>query len=289
MEVKALACELPRTHGVPLSRFSHEEIAREAVRQGIVASIRGVTVWRWLSADAIRPWTHHSWLWPRDPEFAAKAARILDLYHGMWDDTPLGPAEYVISADEKTSIQARRRKAPGRPPGPGRARRWEFEYKREGALAYLAAWDVHRGKLFGLCRHSSGIDPYHNLVDRVMQQEPYRSADRVFWITDNGSSHRGRASVKRLAQWYPNAIQVHTPVHASWLNQIEIYFSIIQRKVLTPNEFTNLPEVEDFLTRFQSHYEAIDKPFKWNFTKEDLHRLLAKVSAQHLERKPAAA
>ena len=112
MEVKALACELPRTHGVPLSRFSHEEIAREAVRQGIVASISGVTVWRWLSADAIRPWTHHSWLWPRDPEFAAKAARILDPYHGMWDDTPLGPAEYVISADEKTSIQARRRKAP---------------------------------------------------------------------------------------------------------------------------------------------------------------------------------
>ena len=146
MEVKALACELPRTHGVPLSRFSHEEIAREAVRQGIVASIRGVTVWRWLSADAIRPWTHHSWLWPRDPEFAAKAARILDLYHGMWDDTPLGPAEYVISADEKTSIQARRRKAPWRPPGPGRARRWEFEYKREGALAYLAAWGRAPGK-----------------------------------------------------------------------------------------------------------------------------------------------
>jgi hypothetical protein len=112
-----------------------------------------------------------------------------------------------------------------------------------------------------------------------MQQEPYRSAQRVFWITDNGSSHRGDASIQRLRQWYPNAIQLHTPVHASWLNQIEIYFSIVQRKVLTPNEFESLAELEHTLMRFQSHYETIAKPFEWKFTTDDLKRVLAKLSA----------
>lgn len=283
VEVKALACELPKEQGLPFSRFSHREIAREATRRGIVASISGATVWRWLSAEAIRPWAHRSWLWPRDPNFAQKAARVLDLYQGLWDSTPLGTKDYVLSADEKTSIQARKRKAAGTPPAPGRLRRWEFEYERCGALAYIAAWDVRRARLFGLCDRTTGIDPFHSLVDLVMQEEPYRSAERVFWITDNGSSHRGEASVQRLSDWYPNAIQVHTPVHASWLNQIEIYFSILQRKVLTPNEFASLDELEDSLMRFQSHYQEIAHPFEWKFTTVDLQRLLARLASKTAE------
>jgi len=277
VQVKALACELPREQGLPFSRLSHRDIAREAVEQGIVASISGTTVWRWLSEDAIRPWTHRSWIWPRDPEFEAKAARVLDLYEGKWDGKPLGPEDYVISADEKTSIQARRRKHTAKPPASGHLRRYEAEYQRQGALAYLAAWDVGRAKVFGLCRQKTGIDSFHALVDLVMQQEPYRSANRVFWITDNGSSHRGERSVRRLAKWYPQAIQVHTPVHASWLNQIEIYFSIVQRKVLTPNEFLALAELENTLMQFQSHYQRIAEPFEWKFTTEDLNRLLVQI------------
>ena len=144
--MKALACELPRERNLPFSRFSQREIARQAVERGIVASISGVTVWRWLSADAIRPWLHRSWLWPRDPDFAVKASRILDLYHAIWQNELLGPDDYVICADEKTSIQERRRKAPGHPPAPGRLRRSEFEYERAGALVYLAAWDVRRAR-----------------------------------------------------------------------------------------------------------------------------------------------
>jgi len=279
VEVKALACELPKEQGVPFSRLSHREIAHQAVRSGIVASISGATVWRWLSADAIRPWAHRSWLFPRDPDFLRRATPILDLYHGRWEEQPLGPNDYVLSADEKTSIQARKRIAPGTPPAAGRVRRYEFEYERRGALAYLAAWDVPRAKVFGLCRTTTGIEAFHDLVDLVMRQEPYRSAHRVFWITDNGSSHRGDASVRRLRQWYPNAIQLHTPVHASWLNQIEIYFSVVQRKVLTPNEFQSLAELEDTLLRFQSLYEPIAKPLEWKFTKEDLQRVLAKLYA----------
>ncbi len=283
VEIKALACELPKERGLPFSRLSHADIAAEAVSRGIVGSISDMTVWRWLSADAIRPWCHRSWIFPRDPNFAAKAAPVLDLYHGVWDGEPLGPDDYVISSDEKTSIQARKRVAPGTPPAAGRRRRVEAEYERMGALAYLAAWDVHRAKIFGLCVPTTGIDYYHKLVDLVMSQEPYRSARRVFWVTDNGSSHRGASSVRRLEQWHPNAIQVHTPVHASWLNQIEIYFSVVQRKVLTPNELTSLADVENQLMAFQSYYENVATPFEWKFTKADLHRLLEK-----LEQEPAS-
>lgn len=275
MQVKALACELPAQRKIPLSRFSRADLAREVVRSGIVASISGTTIWRWLRADAIKPWYHRSWIWPRDPDFAAKAGRVLDLYHGTWEGQPLGPGDFIISADEKTSIQARVRIAPGAAPSPGRKRRVEFEYDRGGALAYLAAWDVRRAKVFGLCRQTTGIDSFHELVDLVMRQEPYRSADRVFWVTDNGSSHRGQRSVSRFATWYPNAIQVHTPIHASWLNQVEIYFSVVQRKVLTPNEFSGLDEVEARLLAFQPYYESIAKPFQWRFTRDDLLRLIA--------------
>jgi len=278
MEVKALACQLPGEREIPFSRLSHADIAREAVRNGIAASISSATVWRWLSADAIKPWQYRSWIFPRDPNFAEKASRVLDLYQGIWNGKRLGPNDYVISADEKTSIQARNRKGLSTAPASNHIRRVEFEYKRCGALAYLAAWDVRRAKVFGLCEQKTGIDAFRRLVDFVMQQEPYRSANRVFWITDNGSSHRGQTSVDRLSQWYPNAILVHTPVHASWLNQIEIYFSVVQRKVLTPNDFKDLETLEQKLLCFQSRYEEIAKPFKWKFTKEDLNRILSSLS-----------
>lgn len=283
VEVKALACELPATLGVPLSRLSTADIARQAQRSGIVATISGKTVWRWLSQDAIRPWHHRSWIFPRDPDFAAKAGRILDLYAREWEGQPLEKDEFVISADEKTSIQARIRRHPSTPPRPGRARRVEHEYERGGAWAYLAAFDVHRAKLFGRCEETTGIGPFHRLVDQVMAESPYRAARRVFWIVDNGSSHRGEASLRRLQAAYPNIALVHSPVHASWLNQIEIYFSIVQRKALTPNDFSELAEVADRLIRFQEYYESIATPFEWKFTRADLDHLMARLE------EPAAA
>jgi hypothetical protein len=289
MEIKALACEIPSQSGIPLSRLSNEDIAREAVNKGIVASISGATVWRWLSKDAIKPWQYRSWIFPRDPNFADKAGRVLDLYQGFWECKPLGPDDYVISADEKTSIQARDRSGLGTAPGSRRSRRVEFEYERRGALAYMAAWDVRNAKVFGLCESTTGIDAYKQLVDLVMQQEPYRSARRVFWITDNGSSHRGQTSIERLSEWYSNAVQVHTPVHASWLNQIEIYFSIVQRKLLTPNDFPDLKTLETKLLEFQSYYENIAKPFKWKFTRDNLKQILDKISVYFVNHAKVAA
>jgi hypothetical protein len=280
VQVKALACELPSQCHRPLSRLSAAEIARQVMAQGIVAQISGTTIWRWLTADAIRPWSHRSWIFPRDPQFAERAGVILDLYHRGWQGKPLKDDEYVVSTDEKTSIQARGRLHPTLPPGPTRPMRVEHEYERGGALAYLAAWDVSRAKLIGRCEPSTGIEPFHRLVDQVMQQDPYHSARRVFWVADGGSSHRGESAAARLRTWYSNACLVNTPVHSSWLNQIEIYFSVLQRKALTPNDLPTLEAVEQRVLAFQHHYEQVATPFEWKFTRDDLHHLLKRL-AQH--------
>jgi hypothetical protein len=269
---------------VPLARFTIPELRREVLGRGIVAQISGVTLWRWLSADALQPWRHRSWIFPRDPQFAEKAGRILDLYAKTWDGTTLGPDEFVMSADEKPSLQARRRKHLTLAPGPARPMRVEHEYFRTGALTYLAAWDVHRAKLFGRCEPKTTIGAVDRLVEQVMTVEPYRSARRVFWITDNCSSHRGEKAAARLRAQWPTVTLVHTPNHASWLNQVEIYFSIVQRKVVTPNDFPSLRELEDRLLAFQRRYEQTATPFQWAFTRGDLVALLAKLKAKELGR-----
>ena len=151
VEVKALACELPSRLGLPLSRFSVSDIRTEVLAQGIVAQISGSTLWRWPSSDAIRPWRHRSWIFPRDPEFVKKAAPVL-----------------------------------------------EHEYQRGRALNYLAAWDVHRARIIGRCEPKTGIALFDRLVEQVMSQQPYRSADRVLWVVDNCSSHRGQKASERL-------------------------------------------------------------------------------------------
>jgi len=275
--VKTLACELPYHVGLPLSRFSIPEIRREILCRGLIASIGETTIWRWLCEDAIRPWAHRAWIFPRDPAFEEKAAQVLDLYCGLWDGKPLKATDCVLSTDEKTSIQARRRLQPTEPPGPGKPMRVEQEYDRMGAWAYLAAWDVRRAKIYGRCERKTGIVPFERLVHQVMRRKPYCCASRVFWIMDNGSSHRGRKCAQRLKKRWPAIVVVHTPVHASWLNQVEIYFSIVQRKALTPNDFGSLAELEDHLMRFQEHYQESARPFQWKFTRDDLKKLLSRL------------
>ena len=158
--------------------------------------------------------------------------------------------------------------------------RYEHEYVRMGAWAYLAAWDVRRAKIFGRCEQKTGIDPFGRLMKHVMEQEPYRSARRVFWTMDNGSSHRGQACIDRITKQWPTVVPVHTPVHASWLNQIEIYFSVLQRKALTPNHFPSLGALEERLHAFARYYESIAKPFEWKFTRKDLESLLDRIGSK---------
>jgi hypothetical protein len=277
VEIKALACELPATLGLPLSQRSVADVARHAQRSGLVARISDSTVWRWLHEDAIRPWQHRCWIFPRDPQFQAKAGRILDLYEQRWQGQSLRENEFVISTDEKTSIQARLRIHPSLPTEPGKTMRVEHKYVRGGAWAYLAALDVHRAKVFGRCEATTGIAPFERLVDQVMSQPPYNKARRVFWIMDNGSSHRGQACVQRLTQVHPRLVPAHGPVHASWLNQIEIYFSIVQRNVLTPNDFPCLEAVAEQLASFERHFESIAHPFEWQFACRSQRPLIART------------
>jgi len=276
-QVKALACTPPEDSGLPLSKWSCPELAVQAVSGGICESISPSTVRRWLSEDALKPWQFQSWIFITDPNFEPKAQRVLDLYQRMWDGKPLGRRDYVISADEKTSIQARCRCHPTLPPGKSRMMRVNHDYHRRGAVAYLAAYDVHRAKVHGRCEDTTGIVPFAALVEQVMTQEPYKSADRVFWVVDNGSSHRGQAAIDRLTEQFPNAIMVHTPVHASWLNQVEIFFSIVQRKVLSPNDFDDLDVVIERLAAFETRYNQAAKPFKWKFTTTDLADLMDRL------------
>ncbi len=276
VQVKALACELPATHNLPLSHWNTPDITRHVCQSGLVATISDSTIWRWLHEDAIRPWYHRSWIFPRDPHFAVKAGRILDLYARSWEGRLLKQDEFVISADEKTSIQARHRKHPTSVPQPHQPMRVEHEYGRCGAWAYMAALDVHHARVFGRCESTTGIAPFHRLVEQVMTRPPYNEARRIFWIVDNGSSHRGAASIARLQDQFPRLTLVHGPVHASWLNQIEIYFSIVQRKVLAPNDFSGLDALAQRLLEFQYYWEATAKPFQWNFTRQDLANLLSK-------------
>jgi hypothetical protein len=278
-EVIRLACERPADSEVPLARWSSAELAGEVVARGICEQISGVTVWRWLSEDAIKPWQCRSWIFPRDPEFTVKAGRILDLYAGRWEGQLLHPGDYVVCCDEKPSIQARARKHATLPAARGvkRGQRVEHEYERKGALCYLAAWDVKHARLFDRCAPADGIVPFDALVEQFMTVEPYSKAQRVFVIVDNGSAHRGQASIKRLQGRYENLILVHTPVHASWLNQAEIYFSVAQRKVLTPNDFPDLDTLEQHLLAFGRRYEQIARPFEWKFTRTDLDRLAQRL------------
>lgn len=266
---------MPTQREQPLSRYSTADLTRLIAAHPDAPPMSASTIWRILATDALKPWQHQHWLYPRDPRFAVKAGRVLDLYAGWWEGQPLAPEDCLVSADEKTSIQARVRCHPTTPPRPGQAMRVEHEYARGGALAYLAAWDVRRGGVIGRCEATTSIVAFDKLVAQVMAQQPYRSAPRVFWVVDNGSSHRGDTAVARLQGRYPNLVLVHLPTHASWLNQIELYFSIVQRKALTPNDFPDLAAVETRLLAFAARYNDTAVPFHWRFTRQHLEARLA--------------
>jgi len=223
--VVALACQLPAATGVPLSRWTGPELAAELAAQGLVSAPMSVTsLLRILAENPVRPWQYQSWIYPRDPDFEAKATVILDLYQGFYQGEPIGPGDRLLSFDAMPSIQARGRVHETMPAAPGRPVRVEHEYVRHGALALLADPDGQTGEVFASTPATTGIVPFMDLAGQVMARPEYRDAPRVFVIVDNGSDHRGKAAAERLRKAHPNTIMIHTPVHASWLNQIEIFF-----------------------------------------------------------------
>jgi len=239
-----VVCETLHEHQTPLSRFSITELLKIVIQEEGLANLSHASLGRILAQNALKPWRYQYWLFPRDPEFVPKACTVLDLYAGFWQGQRLGPHEYVLSVDEKT-IQVLKRLHGELPPLPGYTRRVEFEYERLGTIAYHAAWDVFNGKLLGRVAPNTCIDTFNQLVDLVMTQQPYHGSDRTFWIVDGGCAHHPNTFPARLQGMYPNAVAVSLPTHSSWLNQIEILFSIVQRKVLTPMDVAD----EETLTK----------------------------------------
>jgi hypothetical protein len=271
--VVAVVCETLHKHEWPLSRFSTKDLLQIVTQEADLPTLSHASLGRILAQDALKPWQYRYWLFPRDPDFVKKACIVLDLYAGFWQGERLEPDDYLLSADEKT-IQVLMRLHEDLPPAPGRTRRIEFEYKRLGTVAYHAVWDVFRGKLFGRVAPNTCIDTFKQLVDLVMAQAPYRDAARVFWLADGGPAHHPNTFPARLQAMYPNAIAVSLPIHASWLNQIEIVFSIVQRKVLTPMDVPDQDTLSKRLMDFQDYYQQTAKPFAWKFTADDLKKRL---------------
>jgi hypothetical protein len=280
--IKALACELPATAGVPLARWHCQDLAHAAIDQGIVASISDTTVWRWLSADAIKPWQHRSWIFPRDPDFATKAARVLDLYHRRWKGRKLCKGDYVVCADEKTSIQAR---LPQTSHSPARSEAGDAGGAR-----------VHPRRRVGLSGRL-GRPPRQDL-------RPLRAHHRHRTVQPAGRPSHGRRAVRlgltgvlargqRLISPRPG---VHRPAARTLAPTAadppagprllaESGRDLLLRRPAQspdPNDFADLEQVEARLLAFQGHYEQIATPFEWKFTRNDLNALLARTTDQTL-------
>lgn len=273
VQVVAAVCEILHEHDQPLSRFALSDLSQLVRPRTGLSQLSQATLGRILDQHALKPWQYRYWLYPRDPDFVSKACVVLDLYAGFWQGQRLSSDEYVLSADEKT-IQILARCHPSTIATPGHLARVEFEYERLGTVAYLAAWDVFRAKILGRIASTTNIVNFNQLIDQVMGQDPYATAARTFWIVDSGRAHDRRTFPARLSKLYPQAVAVPLPIHASWLNQIEIYFSIVQRKVLTPMDVTDQEMLTTRVLNFQDYYQETAKPFSWKFTADDLNKRL---------------
>ncbi|HZD03827.1 MAG TPA: IS630 family transposase, partial [Longimicrobiales bacterium] len=246
VHIVKLACELPQEHGLPLSHWDAAEIARRLVEECLVPTISSETVRLVLHRHRLRPWRWHHWLSPRAPRdaaFSAQVRTILDLY-----TRPLAPAERVLCLDEKTSLQPRRRRAPTQPAAPGQPVRLEHEYERAGALHLFAAFDTRSGRVFGSTaprKRASEFIAFLDHLDDCIGPE----VQRIHLILDNVGVHKSRLAGAWLAQ-HPRFALTFTPVHCSWLNQVEQFFSLIQRKLLRLANYPSCAALADAVATY---------------------------------------
>ena len=261
----------------PLSRFSVFDIVQRAWHTG-VTSMSYSTAWRLLHHDALRPWFQKQWLFPQDPRLRERAGPVLDLYHGCWGGEPLGPTDAVFCADEMTNLVPRARHHPTVAPGLGRPLLYEHGHDRAPErLVYLALLNIRTGTVAGRVEEHNGIEPFDELLRRELSMPALQAMERIFVILDNGSAHHPNTSPTRLKALDPRIIAVHLPVHSSWLNQIEIFFSIVKRKALTPNDLPTGRALRHRLIEFEAYYNRHAEPFHWRFTKEQLDAYIGRL------------
>src|SRR5258707_1500582 len=279
----ALACQLPAATGVPLARWSGPELATEVTAAGLVRQVSPSPVLRILAEHPIKPWQHQSWIYPRDEDFEAKAKVVLDLYQGYYHGEPLGPGDRVLSVGRQAVHPGPQALPPNHPrrARQARARRARIPAQRcPGAAgrprrAHRRGLRLHPGDHRYRAVH--GADGPGHDTTAVQQRRPgvRRGRQRL--------GHRGEKAAPRLPGRYPNPIMIHTPGHASWLNQVEIFFSIIQKKAVTPDDVDSTSQTSQTLLAFIGRYNQTARPFNWKFTADDLTVLLARITAHENE------
>jgi hypothetical protein len=274
MVLVKLACELPDDAGRSLSLWTCAELARELERSGVVAKISPQSVQRILASQKLRPWRVHHWLSPkvpRDEAFRQTVLAVQDLY-----TRPLLPNERVLCLDEKTSIQPRPRTEPSKPACHSKPVLLESEYRRAGALNLLAAFDTRTGEVIALCRKRKRQVELIELLEKIDQTTP-EAITLIHLVCDNVRTHKGKLVRAWLAE-HPRFLMHFTPVHCSWMNQVEQWFSILQRKRLSAPNFADLAVLEERLLAFITEWNEIAHPFDW--TKQSFEKVLAKVEAE---------
>jgi transposase len=268
-----LACTVPDQAGTPLSQWDSTELARRLVADGVVPAISPATVYRLLRRHRLHPWRCHLWLHPRRPRdaaFLAQVRAIAELY-----TRTLLSTEIVLSVDEITQLQPRPRAVATRPAGPGRPLQLEHEYRRAGALNLIAAFDTRTGEVSGyLCRRKR--QPAFIRFLRHLEEVVPTTVTTIHLIGDNVSVHHGREVQRWLAQ-HPRLVMHFTPVHSSWMNQVEQWFSILRRKRLRHANCADLMALADAITAFVEQWNATAHPFRW--TAESFDKVIAKVEA----------
>ena len=284
IEVKAAACDNAEARTKGLSHYSIRDLAGVLRDKLSLVKLAPSTVWSILDQDAIKPWQYRSWISRRDPEFSKYADVVLDLYQGIYMGQPLRERDFVFSGDEKPGLLLRTRCNATQQPAPGMPGLIEFEYRRHGTAALLALLEIGSGQVFHETVAKSGIEPFMKLIEKMLENELYRNAEKLYFIVDNGSSHARQRFQERLnerfpIEKYPQMIAVHTPKHASWLNQVELFFSIVGRKALKHVECRNRQEMFDHINRFITRYNENASPFNWRFTKDDLAERMSKCES----------
>ena len=279
-QATAIACSLPRTEAVPLSRWSRAELARRVAATSGLPHVSSSTVGRWLRAERIRPWRYRMWQHIQEPHrFLERARPVLQLYATAQALVQAGT--WVVCADEKTSIQAREAEQAPQPTQRNGLLRQSPRYSRRGALHLLAGLSVADGQAVGQCATRKRFVDFQAFLQQVLVPEARRrGVQRVALVLDNGPTH----APKQLECWLQEqaheqqwglTFQVYwLPTNASWLDQMEIWFSVLQRKLLQPNHFTSTMDLEQAILDFMAYRNQTAKPIRWSYTVEHLERKL---------------
>jgi hypothetical protein len=259
--VVRLACERPDALGRSLSQWDCTELVRQLIAEGIVEEISTATVRRILDAHQLKPWRQHVWLYPKQPRdaaFYATVAELSELY-----TRPLRPDEMVLSIDEKTSLQPRPRLSPTRPAQPQNLpNRHEHEYRRAGALNLFAAFDTRSGKVYGHCAERKRQREFIAFLEGLDAELDERMCT-IHLVCDNVSTHHGK-DVRKWFAHHPRFIVHFTPVHCSWMNQVEQWFSILQRKRLRIVDFDSKDHLRAKIEQFIQEWNQQAHPFNWS-------------------------